>query len=604
MTNSPSKRFFSAFAASFLGLVIGVGVTMAQEKPRSLVPDLNSSKQATGKGLTAPEKPASTTFGSPATGNKAENAAPQSALIVKSLGGLDVASVGTLDTSTGGLGPGMWTGTAPDRVVTLLTYLPVSAVSPAMQDLYRRLLLTAAVIPRGVENPTELMALRLSKLQEAGRITDASLLASKISPTVLTDELVTAVVNLQFLQGENEQACRQVKIEKPRTADRFWIKAGIFCDLLDEKIEQAELGAALLEEQGETDTLFLDLFDRLAGGDAVMSEADLLFSPLHYAMIRHAGMTVSFEDAENSGYDIVWALATQENAQKDQRLRASYQSLAVGSLGPELSRQLILDKALDLPAEDEGDDAVAKIAELYRLIANEKDKEALAEPLSSLWATGFQDGSYLAATQLSAPLLAEIPAASQSDKFEIDAVRLLLAGGDAASAGIWERVARRAALRGTPEERLSARKRIDRVDAYMLISGAPGIARWNPATFDATSFVQGEDLARGENVGLLLAILGVFDQEIPENLWSEALDLGQVTQPRYSNLVIEKNLDRAAEAGRVGETIALSLTALGKNGPSSVSLTTLSRVLTSLKKVGLEKEARALALEAAILRDL
>ena len=358
----------------------------------------------------------------------------------------------------------------------------------------------------------------------------------------------------------------------------------------------------MLEEQGESDTLFLDLFDRLAGGKTVIRDAELLFSPLHYAMIRHADITISFEAAENSGYDIVWALAMQENAQKDQRLRAAYQSLAVGSLGPEISRRLILDNALDRPVLD--GDAVAEIAELYRSISYEKDKDALASPLSVLWATGFRDGSYLAATQLSAPLLAGIPAASQNDKFEIDAVRLLLAADDTASATIWERVARRAALRGTPEERLAARKRIDRVDAYMLISGAPGIARWNPATFDATSFVQGDDLERGENVGLLLAVLGIFDQETPESLWSEALDLGQIAQPRFSNLVVEKNLDAAAQAGRVGETVALSLTALGKDGPSSVSLTTLSRVLSSLKKIGLEKEARALALEAAILRDL
>lgn len=602
MTNSLSKRFLSGFAASLLGLVFCVGVTVAQDKPRSLVPILKSPTEAPENQQAVPEKPTSSTFGAPATAIKAETGSGQSVLVVKSLGGLDAASVGTLDASTGGFGPGMWTGTAPERVVTLLTYLPVSSVSPAMQDMLRRLLLTAAVIPQGLEKPTELLALRLSKLREAGRVLDASALAKKISPSTLTDELVIATVNLQFLQGQNEQACRQVGIEKSGSSDRFWIKADVFCNLIEENFGQAELGAALLEEQGETDTLFLDLFDRLAGGKAVISDAELQFLPLHYAMIRHADITVSFEAAKNSGYDIVWALAMQETAQKGQRLRAAYQSLAVGSLGPELSRQLILDKALEKPS-GEGD-SVAEIAGLYRSIANEKDKEAQAQPLTALWATGFRDGSYLAATQLSTPLLAEIPAASQSDKFEIDAVRLLLAADDMASAAIWERVARRAALRGSPQERLAARKRIDRVDAYMLISDAPGIARWNPSTFDAKSFVQGDDLERGENVGLLLTVLGVFDQEIPENLWSEALDLGQISHPRYSNLVIEKNLEVAAEAGRIGETIALSLTALGKSGPSSVSLTTLSRVLSSLKKIGLEKEARALALEAAILRDL
>jgi hypothetical protein len=602
MTSSPSNRFHSFCAASIICLIFSVATASAQDKPRSLVPNLNSSKSATDELLKVPEKPASSVFGTQPNASNKPASDTQTGLVVKSLAGLDAASVGTLDAASGSFGTGMWAGTAPERVVTLLTYLPVSPVSPAMQDLYRRLLLSTAAIPQGLESPTELLALRLSKLAEAGQVIDATLLAEKISPAALTDDVAIAYVNLQFLQGRNEDACRQVTFQKSQNADRFWVKADVFCDILKENFEQAEIGMALLEERGEVDQLFLDLFDRLAGGNATIGNSDVELTPLHFAMVRQANPVIPYSFFEQSGHDVIWARATQENAPIDERTRAAYQSLTVGSMGPELVRRFILDNALE-QANEEGD-ALAAIAKLYRKAVGEKDKEAVAAPLSEIWQIGFEDDSYFAATQLSAPLLGEVPAANQSDEFEIDAVRLLLAGNDAASAAVWERVARRAALRGTPDERLAARKKIDRVDAYMLISGAPGIARWNANTFDAQSFVRGSDLERGENIGLFLTILDVFDQQVPTELWSEALDLGQVAQPRFSNLVIEKNLVAAAEAGRTGETIALALTALGQGGPSSVSLTTMSRVLSSLKEIGLEKEARSLALEAAILRDL
>ena len=103
---------------------------------------------------------------------------------------------------------------------------------------------------------------------------------------------------------------------------------------------------------------------------------------------------------------------------------------------------------------------------------------------------------------------------------------------------------------------------------------------------------------------MYLDILELFAEPVPDKLWADALALGQVPRFGLSNQVIERNLGRAADAGLVGETIALSLAALGEEGPGLASTETLVSVLTALQKIGLTEDARQLALEAAITRNL
>ncbi|MCR9214391.1 MAG: hypothetical protein NXI13_11790 [Proteobacteria bacterium] len=601
MTSSRNKQF--PLISGIIGLTLGltVAVTSAQEKPRSLVPSLNKVE---------PSKPNSQTVipldsSAPKTGPERviEGSGLSGPVVVQTLGGLDASSVGTLDLATGSLGSAMWSGTDPERVVTLLKHLPVATRSPQMQKLLKRLLLTPAAIPQGLTNPTELIELRLKKLREAGLVLDAVALLGRLPPATMTPDLKKMQVELLLLQGQNTEACKQGSSQKTNSKDVFWEKLEIVCNVFEGKLEKAELGATLLEEQdGASDSIFFDLFDRLAGGKSVLPDNEEPLTALHYAMMREAKLPMSFERLEKAGYDLLWALATQQSADLDERLRAAYKSLAIGSVRPGLSRRLITEGGLQDNSEDAS--SLARISSLYRQFQAEKDGAEKPTILENIWTEAIKDNSFFAAASLTLPLLQQIPASRQSEEFEFNALRLYLMEGDTANAQGWERIVRRAALRGTPAEREDARKRITRVDAYMLISGAPGIARWNAESFDLWSFAAGSDPKKSANVGLLLSILGDFGQEISPALWSKALDLGQVPRASNSNLVLEKNLEIASEREYIGETIALALTVLGEAGPSGVSTTTLSTVLNSLKRIGMEAEARNLALEAAILRDI
>ncbi|MAZ03793.1 MAG: hypothetical protein CMN56_11710 [Sneathiella sp.] len=583
----------------FASLAVSFSVAQAQDKPRSLVPPLGQSTN-TQQTETAPAS--NPTLTPPSQKKVIEGTRIDGSVVVQSLGGLDPASIGTLTSASGGLGPDMWDGTAPERVITLLQNLPVSSASPEMQRLFRRLLLTAAVIPQGTENPTDLIRLRLEKLVEAGLVTDATELVSRMPASGMTPALDRIAVELLLLQGQNDQACRAVEGQQEASIDGFWAKADIFCNLVAGNMARAELGLNLLDETAGDDTLFFALFDRVAGGATPLPETDQELTPLHFAMMRLSRVSPSLSSIENAGHAFLWALAMDEAANVDDRYVAAYESLTMGSVAPELLRRLINQGAFRDNADERTE--LAQIAMLYReAVGTDADLEK-ARLVGEIWAAGERDGSYFTASRLSFPLLTNLTPAEYGDKFELDALRLSLLSKAETETTNWERAVRRGALRGNFEERDAARRQIARADAYMIISGTTGIAKWNAANFDVAVFNHGEDAAQSENVGMYLGILELFGEPVPDKLWSDALALGQVPRFGLSNQVIEKNLDRAADAGLVGETIALSLAALGEEGPGLASTETLVSVLTALQKIGLTEEARQLALEAAITRNL
>jgi hypothetical protein len=59
-------------------------------------------------------------------------------------------------------------------------------------------------------------------------------------------------------------------------------------------------------------------------------------------------------------------------------------------------------------------------------------------------------------------------------------------------------------------------------------------------------------------------------------------------------------LKEASDRDQVGPTVLLAATALGPNGPQDAHLIALGDSLRALKRVGLDAEARRIALEALV----
>jgi hypothetical protein len=98
---------------------------------------------------------------------------------------------------------------------------------------------------------------------------------------------------------------------------------------------------------------------------------------------------------------------------------------------------------------------------------------------------------------------------------------------------------------------------------------------------------------------LLLGLLQALGEPIGAGAWEPVLlDAVVDAAPAMPDAAILRALDGAAAEGRVGEVAALALIAIGPDGPDSVHPEALFRAVAALKAVGLEPDARALALEA------
>jgi len=103
---------------------------------------------------------------------------------------------------------------------------------------------------------------------------------------------------------------------------------------------------------------------------------------------------------------------------------------------------------------------------------------------------------------------------------------------------------------------------------------------------------------------LVYCLLDGLGEEVPNDQWEIVMEGPMQTSTVMPQPAIWRSLENAASGSRIGETVLLSLLAIGQAGPLQANPIVLRKVLISLRKIGMEKEARALALEAAIASGL
>ena len=103
---------------------------------------------------------------------------------------------------------------------------------------------------------------------------------------------------------------------------------------------------------------------------------------------------------------------------------------------------------------------------------------------------------------------------------------------------------------------------------------------------------------------LVLSTLGSLGEAVTNDDWFDLMDNQSRRSTEIPSPQIWNGLIDASHNGRLGETVLIALVALGENGLSSISPIVLSHVVSALVQVGLENEARRLAVEAAIIQGL
>jgi hypothetical protein len=454
----------------------------------------------------------------------------------------------------------------------LLARMP-DTLSPALQTLERRLLLSPAAAPEGPdENDHTLPVLRATALLRLGELDAARAVVAAIPERERGPALPLAVA-ADAISGDIGRACATVREAVRREEGAFWQTASIACQALQGETEQASLGMQLLAEEGGP------LNEALAAAVATLADQSPRITvdrgqnldPLTLRMLVRAQLNLAPALIDDLRSDLALCLALDAEAPVGTRLAAAERAARFGALPPDRLRVLYAAAtSRGEPSDEPARDHARRFAAIGQATTTEQASRVVT------FAEGFgasPPGGFALAARLVLPALREI---NPDPTFAASApiiTRLLIAAGDISAARRWSMLTSAA-------ERRSLR---------VLLALATG----------------GEEQLEAPRAPVLLALASALAQPIssadwarlPEAFWR---DPGPPSPPPAAWL----DLAEAAPANRIGETALAALMVAAPTGPVSTDPVALFAAVSGLRRVGLEADARRLAVEAALAAGL
>ncbi len=514
---------------------------------------------------------------------------------------LNPETIGILDPGADGLGPEMWAGTPRHVVEALLPHISGTLASPTLRGLARRLLLSSSAPPARRQasdsRKGSLLNLRAGRLAALGEMAGLAELLRVVPRRFHDDALSRRRAEALFLTGRTQQACQVVQRALENSQARYWEKALAVCQVATDARQQASLTATLLRETGGADgSGFLRVFDALDAGNADSLDLETL-EPLSVALLLAGGAAPPEGAWRSGGMAVALALAEDGSAPLPQRLRAAELAASRGALPPEKLRSLYMaHEAGDAATDPDGaPDALAR-AGLYQAVRQAATQAERVDGLRRLF-EATPPRLYLAMSRVAAPFLVNVEPRAGLAGFAALAGRALYAADRREAADRWLTMAQEESIIN-PE----AAAAVTALWPYARLSGAAevpvngGLAAWRSA-----HAAPEPEVARRESL-LRAAFQALGERD--ERVWIEiAADAPLPARPMPAAARVYA-LREAGEAGRVGEVVLLALVTLGESGLGACHPMLLGTALAALSQVGLEAEARRLAVEAALVNGI
>ena len=521
----------------------------------------------------------------------------------------DPEAAGLMEAADGGFAFDMWAGSDRRLVERLLARLPVGVTSRTINGLARRLLLSAAAVPEGPA-AANLLALRIGRLAAMGDGVSVNHMM-RAAPSHLDDTgLAQTRLDALLLTADFVGACAQARDLMRQDDLPYWEKVLIFCQALNADHAAAAFGVELLRERGvDDDPAFESLLAALAGADNITLDSLPNPTALHLAMLRTARLAVPEDAITNADPAISRAIALTATVPLDLRLRAAERAEALGSLPTETLAELY--ESVPFKPEEmsdpwpriESDKSALSRALMYQTIQIQVVPAARAEALRASWMLGAEAGGwdgFATAARLTLGELLRLRPLPELVWIAGDAARALLAARRPDAAGPWIDLARTQA--GVNAEAANAVAGLAPIIGFV---DAAGVQPWDSERFTAWWEVQGETPGRDRHARaeLLFALLLAFDREPPTEALLALLERPGPVWVRTPPEALLRQIDRAAAAGRVGETVLLALTLLDSSASGVPGAMVLGSAVGALYRIGLLADARALAVEILLSRE-
>ncbi len=539
---------------------------------------------------------------SAASGEKA-GAGGEPSIRVGSLDDVQPDSAGTMSEANGGFPSKLWQGTPRAVIDKLLPALPVEADSPAMHQLSRRLLLSAAEVPAG-ETKSSLFAVRAELLARMGEEGSLAELFELLRHQPRSEPLARIELDARLVNFDMEGVCSSAGSASNVAADAYWQQILVFCQALAKQRDQAALGASLLRERNLSDPTFFELMDDLNGLGEAKLDAMKDPSALNLAMIRAAEVLLPPSLLKSTKPSHLRLIAMSPKLDMKSRLAAAERAEAMGglssaSLGAMYAKVEFTKEQREKPiSAAEAVDGPIGRALLYRTALDQSVPAVRAEALSQVFKLAQRSKVFPTVARTVLPLVAALPVSAELAWFAPEAARALLVAGTTEGVGAWLALARGGALSD-----MERQKKFFSVLPLARLAGIEEAKTWDPELVAWRKAVADTD-SNNEQAILLFALLGGLRDPVTEGFWIGLLQQTGQVPAMLPTAPLWHRLEQASAAGRLGETVALALIVLGNGGTDEANPIAMRVAVEALSRIGEVKAARALAIEAAVAAGL
>ena len=382
----------------------------------------------------------------------------------------------------------------------------------------------------------------------------------------------------------------------------YWRKGFVFCQALAGEHDKAYLGAGLMRDEGIDAPVFFSLIDAMAAKGSASLETLEGADAMTIAMMRAAQAPLPDNSRLPESPSLLRAIAVSPHLPVETRLRVAERAEAAGSLDTEALQQIygavsFSEEDLESPLSKADELGGSKgRAILYQAALGRDIPAALVEVLAKAQQLGEADQLQETTSRAFLPILKRVSPDREMLPFASIAIRMFMTVGDVSSAAEWYRLLRAGAVfESVYQSTYMDLLPLARIADSQNIIGAP-------TSFLSDWWKLNRGLEDGpEKAHLFFVLADALEGSVTEARWRDLLQGNLQAVPRYSPASpIWYSLDEAAEAGQIGETLLFTLVGMGTASPGEIEPMFLAKILKALIKTGFEKEARALALEAAL----
>ena len=526
---------------------------------------------------------------------------------IGTLSGVDASTAGLLSAQQGGFGSDMWRGASRADIDNYLGRLPVPSRSPIVSDLARRLLLTGAQPPEGAGSASSLLATRLNLLIAAGH-TEAALELAQAAGRDRSPGVAAGLARAALAKDDERLACEALKDIPPGNDPAhdamaaFSVKLSAYCQLAAGNREIASLTLDLAREEGLDDPLFYSLASEAAAGIVLRAPEPNELGIVDAAFYRLAKRDLPENAVAIAAPALLPSLLDDPSIPAERKVEAAERAAAYGLIN---GRQLAAfyrkprftpEQLAGLLTSDIPEASPLRRAMIYQSISSAVAADERIRLFKLAFATAEAAGLYYPTVEALYPELDNMEPNEALRPLAAAAARAFIAIGERTKAQQWlTLVTSGGQTLGRDARELTGLMRVEGGSA----SGFDAKTLSAEIVADLKSGVKTTQFYAASEAMLLDALGFQLDPAV----WDALLDARGALTGKVPPEALLNRMQAAGARNAVGEAVLLALDAIGREGPGAVHPRASAQAVSSLRAVGLESEARRLALEALMARS-